>query len=85
VNDVPPQPLPPPPGWYPDPGGSCGQRWWDGHQWTEHVHAASAAPAAPAPARSFKPRYEQKWWHLPLVIGLAVTWTIVWVVLQFVT
>ncbi len=24
----------PPPGWYPDPGGGPGQRYWDGHQWT---------------------------------------------------
>jgi hypothetical protein len=22
------------PGWYPDPGGSRGQRYWDGRQWT---------------------------------------------------
>jgi hypothetical protein len=23
-----------PPGWYPDPSGAPGQRYWDGHQWT---------------------------------------------------
>lgn len=33
-----------PAGWYPDPSGQPGQRYWDGQQWTGH-----AAPAAPAP------------------------------------
>ncbi|HVE68752.1 MAG TPA: DUF2510 domain-containing protein [Solirubrobacteraceae bacterium] len=69
--------LPPPPGWYPDPGASGGQRWWDGTTWTEHVHAA--APTA-APTRR---RYAQKWWHLPLVVGLAVASTVVSIVVQF--
>jgi hypothetical protein len=27
----------PPPGWHPDPSGQAAQRYWDGHQWTEHV------------------------------------------------
>ncbi|MCM3658039.1 DUF2510 domain-containing protein [Agromyces mediolanus] len=36
------------PGWYPDPAGGGGQRWWDGIGWTEHV--APGVPAAPAPA-----------------------------------
>ena len=26
----------PPPGWYLDPKGQTGHRWWDGRQWTEH-------------------------------------------------
>lgn len=26
-----------PPGWYPDPSGRPGTRWWDGGAWTEHV------------------------------------------------
>jgi uncharacterized protein YxjI len=39
--------APPPPGWYPDPAGGAGTRWWDGQGWTEHVQQ----PAPPAPAR----------------------------------
>lgn len=34
-----------PAGWYDDPSGE-GLRWWDGEQWTEHVHTAESAAAA---------------------------------------
>jgi hypothetical protein len=34
-----------PAGWYDDPSGD-GLRWWDGEQWTEHVHTAESAAAA---------------------------------------
>ena len=26
-----------PAGWYPDPSGGPGTRWWDGQSWTQHV------------------------------------------------
>ena len=35
-----------PAGWYADPAGGGGKRWWDGSRWTEHVRA----PEEPAPA-----------------------------------
>ncbi len=28
----------PPAGWYPDPGGTPKQRYWDGNSWTEHLN-----------------------------------------------
>lgn len=34
-----------PAGWYPDPSGGEGQRWWDGGQWTEHVHPPEGGTA----------------------------------------
>ncbi|HET6875716.1 MAG TPA: DUF2510 domain-containing protein [Acidimicrobiales bacterium] len=30
----------PPAGWYPDPTGAAGLRWWDGTRWTESVQPA---------------------------------------------
>jgi uncharacterized protein YxjI len=43
---------PPPPGWYPDPAGGPGTRWWDGTSWTEHVQQpAPPPPAVPAAYR----------------------------------
>ncbi|MFL6084806.1 MAG: DUF4352 domain-containing protein [Mycobacterium sp.] len=36
---------PPPAGWYPDPDGSGGQRYWDGSAWTEHQSPATPEPA----------------------------------------
>jgi Protein of unknown function (DUF2510) len=32
-----PESAMPPAGWYPDPAGSHGQRYWDGRAWTEEV------------------------------------------------
>ena len=54
-----------PAGWYPDPeqpAGGYGQRYWDGRQWTEHVH--SAAPYA-LPSRVTTPDGQPLagWWH----------------------
>jgi hypothetical protein len=36
-----------PPGWYSDPAGGPGQRWWDGYTWTEATVLPSTPPAPP--------------------------------------
>jgi Protein of unknown function (DUF2510) len=33
-----------PAGWYPDPAGGDGKRWWDGATWSAHVQEAPAPP-----------------------------------------
>ncbi|MGP0031455.1 MAG: DUF4328 domain-containing protein [Acidimicrobiales bacterium] len=38
-----------PPGWYPDPAGGPGRRWWDGYTWTEAVVLPAQAPPPPPP------------------------------------
>jgi hypothetical protein len=40
---------PTPAGWYPDPDGSGGQRYWDGSGWTEHRSPATPEPPEPTP------------------------------------
>jgi hypothetical protein len=49
-NDEPPQAAPAA-GWYTDPGGSGGLRYWDGRMWTGHV----TEPRPPAPPPGYAP------------------------------
>lgn len=38
------------PGWYPDPDGAQGERWWNGSGWSDSRRGGvGAAPAAPVP------------------------------------
>lgn len=41
----------PPPGWYPDPSGAPGERYFDGHGWTEQHRDLSQRPALSDEAR----------------------------------
>ena len=51
-------PPPPPPGWYDDPAGQHGSRWWDGAGWSDHVRDRAPSddpPPPPPPASSGAP------------------------------
>ncbi|MGY1718019.1 phospholipid scramblase-related protein [Blastococcus sp. SYSU DS0552] len=50
---------PPPPGWYPDPAGGQGTRWWDGQGWSEHVQQATPSPPPQQPPGAGPSLYDQ--------------------------
>jgi len=41
-----------PPGWYPDPSGAPGQRYWDGYSWVEAAAVPAPTSVFPQPATS---------------------------------
>lgn len=43
------QPPPPPAGWYPDPSGAPGLRYWDGTAWTDQEAPSTATQPQPSP------------------------------------
>ena len=45
-----------PPGWYDDPAGGPGQRWWDGYAWTESTVLPQQAPPPPSWVGAAPPR-----------------------------
>jgi hypothetical protein len=47
-----PQPTVPPAGWYTDPSGQPGQRWWDGASWTQSTQP-TPVPQPVAPQQSY--------------------------------
>jgi uncharacterized protein DUF4328/uncharacterized protein DUF2510 len=46
-----------PPGWYPDPAGGPGQRWWDGYAWTDAVVMPTSPPPPPTTQHWAAPGY----------------------------
>jgi len=47
-----------PPGWYSDPAGGPGQRWWDGYAWTDTVVLPTPPPPPPPqPSVQVAPTY----------------------------
>lgn len=69
-----PPPQSPPAGWYPDPEGPE-LRWWDGTQWTDHRHAATATTGLQASTPANASAASQGHWHdlqisLPVALAL---------------
>lgn len=54
------------PGWYPDPDGIPGLRWFDGEQWTPNFSAVPQSPS-PAPLLTAAPKRSRN----PLFVVLA--------------
>jgi hypothetical protein len=61
--------APPPAGWYADPGGSGGLRYWDGSSWTQHV----TAPAAPRPVAAPTAPARYDYGPSPMATGVPAT------------
>lgn len=57
----------PPPGWYPEPSGTGGQRYWDGVRWIEEHAPAAVAQGPSQPAR--RPSSRKK---ILIVLGVLV-------------
>jgi membrane protease YdiL (CAAX protease family) len=57
----------PPPGWYADPGGQAGYRWWNGYSWTDQTSGGRQPPRRRIPARA-------AWWGLAgALVGLLLS------------
>ncbi|GFG66185.1 membrane protein [Mycobacterium kubicae] len=56
-------PTSPPAGWYADPDGSAGQRYWDGGQWTSHRRTGVGRHAG---------SWRQRWVQVPAVLRLVI-------------
>jgi hypothetical protein len=62
-----------PAGWYPDPSGNPGTRFWDGQAWTDERRAAGPPPpGAPAPPPAKKRGGKCKWVAFGIVALIVV-------------
>lgn len=55
------------PGWYPDPSGNGGQRWWDGNAWGDTAQPAYTAASLRAPEGA---KTDTPWIWLIIVLPL---------------
>jgi hypothetical protein len=68
-----------PAGWYPDPAGGAGKRWWDGTTWTTNVREPEEPPAPPT-FGSYVPADQRPTTPLPTAeVGVAYTRASWWI------
>src|SRR6185437_13126862 len=60
-----------PAGWYPNPDGTGGLRYWNGTRWTEHTHGAGVV-APPTTATTTKATPESPSAEPPRGVGIAL-------------
>ncbi|MEN3319469.1 MAG: hypothetical protein V7643_2870 [Mycobacterium sp.] len=66
--------YPPPPGWYPNPSGAPGQRYFDGRDWTAHHRATPQQPMPAPPLPASAPRQPASSPHpVPMQTSVVVT------------
>ena len=70
-------PTPQPPGWYPDPHGAAGQRWFDGERYTEHF--VPARPPIYPPGQTVVVGGTNHALHAILTIFTCGLWAPIWV------
>lgn len=69
-----------PAGWFPDPSGGPGTRWWDGQNWTQHVSDPSQVYASAEPRRvdPATPLYTPWIWLIVLLPLLSLVTLLFW-------
>ena len=63
--------------WYTDPGGSGGERFWDGSQWTDRTRPAGGYTAPPAPQYAPQAPYQPAYVS-PKSPAIAILLTVAW-------
>ncbi|WP_078323655.1 DUF2510 domain-containing protein [Mycobacteroides salmoniphilum] len=73
------------PGWYPDPNGSGGQRYFDGGQWTAHAAPPPMPAFGPAPVIVVRPEVRvNHLLHLILTLITCGLWAPIWIIMTIV-
>lgn len=63
-----------PPGWFEDPRGGGNLRYWDGAEWTEHVHTPVPSAGGAAPSVSAAAAAGINTWLVPAIFATVLCW-----------